>query len=94
MYFSIWEASTLIDLFFVKVRCVRFQCAEKKYSSIPNNSVAGADVSTTTGFNSLKREWLSFIIALQLITKRFIVNMKRYTNFCIMRIYVIGMMGV
>ena len=54
MYFSIWEAATLIDLFFVKGKMRALSMCGKKYSYIPNNNVAGADVSTTTGFNSLK----------------------------------------
>ena len=40
--------------FFVKGKMRALSMCGKKYSSIPNNSVAGADVSTTTGFNSLK----------------------------------------
>ncbi len=54
MYFSICEASTLIDLFFVKGKIRALSMCGKKYNSIPNNRVAGEEVSTTTGFNSLK----------------------------------------
>ena len=53
IYFSIWEAGTLIFFFLVKGRMRTLSICGKKYSSIPSKRADGEEVSTITGFCSL-----------------------------------------
>ena len=66
----------------------------KKYSSIPNDKVVGMDVNTLTGFLLTEREWLAFIITLQLVAENIFIYLKYETNLSVMWMYVVGMMGI